>query len=698
MQNKFWDNIVSSKDSTEGVETPQNGVETDDGLSPSQWDDITSRIGEPDDASGGASDDLPDIPTPTDIEGSEALEQAAMSWQSKGVVTFPSGSTNFPTTLFFMNGLSGNAANKVWAWVNGQSTRYVYTVGAFSGGTATATRESDTTNSSGFDGQNDSGEVDGTRVWLFYRNPGNLELIPYNKSTGARLFPSNHSPSPHPSGVATVTTNNRVIALDSTSSPTTLRVYTFSPGSGSDFVSNTSNDITLASGAGTQALTNPQIISDGTYVWLVGINPSNAMQVLGYAYNLSTRGRVSSRDISYTDNVNLARVFMQSNGDVYIIRRRGSNASSVTNTARVLEYVTPTPTVAPCWATIPNLSAVVGSLFSLDLSDYVSGTPTPTIATASGRTLPTWLTLSGTTISGTPTEAACPVRVYFTATNSAGSTDVNFTIEVLSSTTALELYGVRITPLADRVTCSTEATPVYAVEFDDDVELAGGAGLETNVANWLRQAGIILPASQITVRARSARTIEALNAPCSTRRFARGVTYTLRIAIRPALNATPLTSAFSITGGTLTSVTEVGAGRLYDLLITFPSSGMGTTTLSALASAFAGISSNIQLLTCLYGLANLRTANFPTGIQPESTSVTFDIICEPDLTATPQASTISVSAGSVTSLCEIRGGSVYRCTIALPAGTGTSTVTALHGGFTNISANVVLGTISYRAV
>lgn len=616
------------------------------------------------------------------------------NWRSKGIVTFPSGSTDFKPHLLVLNGLSGSPANKIYSVESfGASSRnpFVFTVGAFSNNAATATRDSvaawpNTIAAS-------AGSVDGTHYYLPYQGSPQLEINSYLISTGASVRGADY-PTPYPSTATVYVGNNIVYALDSTTSPTRLKYYTF-PQSG-DLIACSSNDIVLASGAGTTALTNPRLITDGTYIWLIGLSSANT--ITGWCYRMSTRARESSRDISYTDTSNLSWITMNSAGEVYAFRR-ANFADETANTARVLEYVTTTPTtVAPCWSTIPNLTTVAGSLFELDLSTYVSGTPTPTIAVKTMTTLPSWLTLSGTTISGTPTEAACPVRVDFTATNIAGSTDVDFTIEVIASTTAFELHGVRIRPLIDKVTCRTEATPVLLATFDDDVELDGGAGLETNAAAWLEQQGVILPDSQVTVRAREARTIEALNAPCSTRRFAYGATFTLRIAIRPSVSTAPTTSAFSVTGGTLTSITTVAVGRLYDLLVTFPSTGTGTTTLSALASAFDGVTSNIQLMECLYGQANLRTANFPTGVRPESTSVTFDIIAEPSLTATPQASAIRVSAGRVTRLCEISAGRLYRCTIALPSGTGTVTVTALHGGFTNVSANVVLGTISYRAV
>ena len=354
----------------------------------------------------------------------------------------------------------------------------------------------------------------------------------------------------------------------------------------------------------------------------------------------------------------------------------------------------------PQWTTVPNQQINTNQLLSLDLATYVDSIPASTISIKSGTSLPAWLTLSGTTISGTPTEAACPVTVQFTATNAAGSTDTSFDITVGAPAVAPVQAGanVRVIPLTNRIEKRNEAQPAFLVEFDEDVELPDGDALQDNIPEWLDIFGVALPDSAITVRAQEARTIIAVNAPCDMQRFAFGATFTLRVQVSPKLETAPTTSDFTVTGGTLTSVTEQGVGRLYDLLITFPSSGQGTTSVIARASAFDGVNSNITLMTCLYGMANLRTANFPTGVQPESTSVTFDILAEPALTSTPTISAISVSAGSVTSLCEIRENLQYRATIALPAGTGTVTVTALASGWTNISANQTLGTIQYRAV
>ena len=256
--------------------------------------------------------------------------------------------------------------------------------------------------------------------------------------------------------------------------------------------------------------------------------------------------------------------------------------------------------------------------------------------------------------------------------------------------------AANIIPLVDEITEGGQQVAAFLVEFDEDVELPDGDPLAGNAAEWLDFYGLDVPDDWVTVRAVDRTVIEAVNAPCTTRRFARNATFTLRIRIRPRVSTAPRPSNFTATNATINTVTEVTAGFLYDLAITFPASGTGTSTIVAKNADFDGVSSDITLMTCLYGGSNLQTQNFPTGAVDAESQVTFGLRIEPSLTATPQPRAITLSAGTVNSICEVDGGRYYIVTLTMPSGTGTSTVTANAAGFTNISSNVTLGTISYR--
>ena len=256
--------------------------------------------------------------------------------------------------------------------------------------------------------------------------------------------------------------------------------------------------------------------------------------------------------------------------------------------------------------------------------------------------------------------------------------------------------NVKILPLVQRIE-RAEAQAAFFIEFDENVEMPDGGNLEdaANVPSWLQFSGLQLPDDAITVMPMEARTITAQNAPCSSRRFGFGATYNLRVAVRPPLTTDLTDSDFRVTNGTL-AVTTLGVGRLYQVAVTFPTTGQGRTTVDALAANIAGVDSNVELMTCLYGGANLRARNFPTTRRSLASCFTFDIICDPAVTATPLANSLSVTNGTVQEFVEVDAGKLYRATILVDnTGSGTLTVTAVHAGWTNISSDVELGSVAY---
>jgi hypothetical protein len=92
--------------------------------------------------------------------------------------------------------------------------------------------------------------------------------------------------------------------------------------------------------------------------------------------------------------------------------------------------------------TVPGQSATVGVPFSLNLASYYSGTLTPFTYALQAGTLPAGLTLTGSTISGTPTTtgtaAGLVIRATDTGTNTANSN--SFSIAVAA---APVLYGFK---------------------------------------------------------------------------------------------------------------------------------------------------------------------------------------------------------------------------------------------------------------
>ncbi len=101
------------------------------------------------------------------------------------------------------------------------------------------------------------------------------------------------------------------------------------------------------------------------------------------------------------------------------IRFTATNTAGSANSEWIeISIVAPTPVVAPVWSDIPDpYNLTVGDSFSLDLSSYVTGSPT---ITRNSGSIPTGLSISGSVISGTVTRSETR-SIQFTATNSAGT-------------------------------------------------------------------------------------------------------------------------------------------------------------------------------------------------------------------------------------------------------------------------------------
>ncbi len=83
--------------------------------------------------------------------------------------------------------------------------------------------------------------------------------------------------------------------------------------------------------------------------------------------------------------------------------------------------------MAPAFTSTPQTAATEQVAYSYTVT--TSGSPAPALS-ASG--LPSWLSLSGSTLSGTPapSDAGSSATVTLTATNAAGSVDQTFQINV----------------------------------------------------------------------------------------------------------------------------------------------------------------------------------------------------------------------------------------------------------------------------
>lgn len=117
------------------------------------------------------------------------------------------------------------------------------------------------------------------------------------------------------------------------------------------------------------------------------------------------------------------------NSTTRYLRRNGSYgfANYSTSTGGSLTLYKKLPDVAPTWTSFPTTARIItGANYELAVSDYVSGTPNPTITVSTSAT---GYTLSNGTFTFT-TSTAGEYAFTFTATNVAGSANVTLTITV----------------------------------------------------------------------------------------------------------------------------------------------------------------------------------------------------------------------------------------------------------------------------
>ena len=131
-------------------------------------------------------------------------------------------------------------------------------------------------------------------------------------------------------------------------------------------------------------------------------------------------------DVIYSNNVGNVTSFdvtgLQPNTE-YTFAFRAIAGEEATEWSEPVSVTTADGPAAPSWTTIPEQSAAVGYPFSIDLSAYVSGVPTPTLALTAGTA-----ELTGTVLSFTP-DALGEYTFTVTASNSSGDpADATFTV------------------------------------------------------------------------------------------------------------------------------------------------------------------------------------------------------------------------------------------------------------------------------
>ena len=108
------------------------------------------------------------------------------------------------------------------------------------------------------------------------------------------------------------------------------------------------------------------------------------------------------------------------------------------------------PNVQPS-GSVADMTVYTTQSVSIELADFISGHPAVSF-TVRNTSLPSWLTLSGTTLSGTPTTAAAAHTVQLTASNGIG-TDLDFEFDITVLTGVAPSWST--TSLGDSVQVAT---------------------------------------------------------------------------------------------------------------------------------------------------------------------------------------------------------------------------------------------------
>ena len=120
-----------------------------------------------------------------------------------------------------------------------------------------------------------------------------------------------------------------------------------------------------------------------------------------------------------------------SEGQLYSVAVSAINRVSTVFIRFMLQVAVP---AVPAWTAMTLGDGLATFPYSVDLTDFLRGSPLPTVAFTQGYTAPSWLELDGRILKSTrlPTLARdTDYQIQLTATNTAGSANITLTLRVL---------------------------------------------------------------------------------------------------------------------------------------------------------------------------------------------------------------------------------------------------------------------------
>lgn len=142
---------------------------------------------------------------------------------------------------------------------------------------------------------------------------------------------------------------------------------------------------------------------------------------------------------------------------------------------------------APVWAELPTPEVPVGVEYELDLTDFVSGVPAPTISIETGGDI---AQVENNVFRFTPTTAGEYVFT-FKATNTEGFKEATLTVTVSAAAASIEVSETTINIKADETTTNYVIVPVTYTNFTPNgahaqlYEADGVTPLQSNPYTWI---------------------------------------------------------------------------------------------------------------------------------------------------------------------------------------------------------------------
>lgn len=276
-------------------------------------------------------------------------------------------------------------------------------------------------------------------------------------------------------------------------------------------------------------------------------------------------------------------------------------ATNSWGTATSIEATLTVIGIAPAITSSAPTTATVGTVYTYTIA--ATGTPAPTLS-VSGN--PSWLSLSGNTLSGTPAMAGTVGPITLTASNG-------------ENPNAIQTFNIAVNPapVAPAITSTAPTTATVGTVYTHTIAATGNPVPALSVSGnpaWLILSGNTLSGTPTAAGATGAITVTAHNG------VSPNASQTFSITVNPAPVAPAITS---------TAPTTATVGTVYTY--TIAATGTPVPTLSVSGNpAWLNLAGNVLSGTpTTAGATAAITVTANNGVNPDTTQ-TFSIIVNPE--------------------------------------------------------------------